>query len=282
MGTLYLVSTPIGNLEDLTARAARILEESDRVLAEDTRRTRRLLDHLGIRKTLVSLHEHNEAGRVASVLERLEAGERIALVSDAGTPLVSDPGYRLVQAVIEAGHQVTPVPGASAVLAALVVSGLPMDRFAFLGFPPRGGSEREALLDRVAESDETTVLFESPERVARLLADLVGAAGGDRRVCVARELTKMHEEAFRGTLAAAARYYEDDPPRGEVVVVVDAGERALSPDADRSAAVALARAQLDAGGRPSQVAKDVARRLGIPRNRAYQIIQEIRGGDEGA
>jgi 16S rRNA (cytidine1402-2'-O)-methyltransferase len=282
MGTLYVVSTPIGNLEDLTARAARVLEESDRILAEDTRRTRHLLEHLGIRKTLVSLHEHNEAGRVASVLSRLEAGERIALVSDAGTPLVSDPGSRLVGAVIEAGHEVSPVPGPSAVLAGLVVSGLPTDRFAFLGFPPRSGAERDALLDRVAESDETTVLFESPERVARLLKDLAAAAGGDRGVCVARELTKVHEDAFRGTLTAAARYYEDDPPRGEVVVVVEAGERAQSPDADRSAAVALARAQLEAGGRPSQVAKDVARRLGIPRNRAYQIIQEIRGGDEGA
>ena len=280
MATLFIVSTPIGNLEDLTARAARVLGEVDRVLAEDTRRTRILLGHLGIRSKVVSLHAHNEAERLTRVLSWLDSGEDLALVSDAGTPLVSDPGQRLVAGVIAAGHDVSPLPGPSAALAALVVSGLPSDQFVFLGFPPRSGGERGAFLDRVADSEETAVLFESPERVGRLLRDLVTVAGSERPVCVARELTKLHETVFRGTLEEAAGYYEDQPPRGEVVVIVGPGERPARAEADLQAAVALARSQLEAGTRPSQVAKDVARRLGIPRNRAYQIIQELRGGGE--
>jgi 16S rRNA (cytidine1402-2'-O)-methyltransferase len=280
MATLFVVSTPIGNLEDLTGRAARVLGEVERILAEDTRRTRVLLTHLGIRGTLVSLHAHNEAERLSQVLSWLDSGEDLALVSDAGTPLVSDPGQRLVAGVIDAGHRVSPLPGPSAALAALVVSGLPADRFVFLGFPPRSGAERAGFLDRVADSEETALLFESPERVGRLLRDLAKVAGSRRLVCVARELTKLHETVFRGTLGEAAGYYDDQPPRGEVVVVVAPGERRSRPEADREAAVALARSQLEEGTRPSQVAKDVARRLGIPRNRAYQIIQELRGGGE--
>ncbi len=276
MGTLYLVSTPIGNLEDISRRAARVLSEVSRVLAEDTRRTAVLLEHLGVRVPLVSLHEHNEAGRSEEALAWLAAGEDLALVSDAGTPLVSDPGDRLVRAAAAAGHPVVPLPGASAVLAALVASGLPSERFVFLGFPPRKGGERGRLLDRVAGSEETVILFESPERLGALLSDLIEACGEERRVAVARELTKIHEEIVRGTLADTLRYYEGTPPRGEVTVVVEPAAEAGEPDAiDQEAARTLARALVNDGLKPSHAAREVARRLGLPRNLAYEIVQGL-------
>ena len=276
MGTLYLVATPIGNLEDISRRAARVLGEVTRVLAEDTRRTSVLLEHLGVRLPLVSLHEHNEAARTEEAVGWLDAGEDLALVSDAGTPLVSDPGARLVRAAADAGHAVVPLPGPSAVLAALVASGLPTERFAFLGFVPRKGAERARLLDRVAGSEETVVLFESPERLGALLADLADACGEGRRVAVARELTKLHEEVIRGTLAEAVCYYEASPPRGEVTVVVEPALHGAEPDAaDEAAARTLARALMDEGLRPSHAAREVARRLGLPRNLAYEIVQAL-------
>jgi 16S rRNA (cytidine1402-2'-O)-methyltransferase len=276
VGTLYLVATPIGNLEDISRRAARVLGEVARVLAEDTRRTAVLLNHLGAHPPLVSLHEHNEAERTDEALAWLEAGEDLALVSDAGTPLVSDPGARLVRAAADAGHNVVPLPGASAVLAALIASGLPTERFAFLGFPPRKGGERTGLLERVAGSEETVVLFESPERLGALLADLADACGEDRRVAVARELTKVHEEVVRGTLAEALRYYEENPPRGEVTLVVEGASAPPAADAaDRAAARTLAQALVDEGLRPSHAAREVARRLGLPRNLAYEIVQTL-------
>ena len=276
MGILYLVATPIGNLEDISRRAARVLGEVSRVLAEDTRRTTVLLNHLGARPALVSLHEHNEAERTEDALGWLDAGEELALVSDAGTPLVSDPGARLVRAAAEAGHKVVPLPGPSAVLAALVASGLPSERFAFLGFPPRRGAERAQLLERVAASEETVVLFESPERLGALLADLVSACGEERPAAVGRELTKVHEEVVRGTLAEALRYYEEHPPRGEVTVVVEGAPEAGPADAaDRAAARTLAQALVDEGLRPSHAAREVARRLGLPRNLAYEIVQNL-------
>jgi 16S rRNA (cytidine1402-2'-O)-methyltransferase len=283
LGILYLVATPIGNLEDVTLRAARVLGEVDRVLAEDTRRTRVLLDHLTLSVPVVSLHGHNEASRTDDVLGWLAAGERLALVSDAGTPLVSDPGARVARAAIDAGHEVVPVPGPSAVLAALVASGLPTERFTFLGFVPRKGEERRAVIERIAGSEETVVVFESPERLRGLLTDLASACGPARRVAVGRELTKVHEEVVRGTLPEALRYYEEDPPRGEVTVVVDRSEAVPRADAaDRAAAGALARALLDEGLRPSHAAREVARRLGLPRNLAYEIVQGVEVTEDGA
>ena len=276
MATLYLVSTPIGNLGDLSARAARVLDAVERIFAEDTRRTSRLMRHFGIRTHLTSLHRHNEATRARQVLECLESGSGAALVSDAGTPLVSDPGARVVEAVLEAGHDVVPVPGASAILAALVGSGLPVDRFAFLGFTPRKGAERRALLLRVAHSRETTVLFEAPGRLSRLLADLERACGPERRVAVAREMTKLHEEFVRGTLAEARACYRERAPRGEVTVVVDRAPE-QKPDEDRAGEFA---AELLAGGaRPSEVAGELAARFGIPRNRSYRIVHSTVGRD---
>ena len=223
MSSLYIVSTPIGNLEDITQRALRILGEADRVLAEDTRRTAILFKRYEIATPLVSAHTHNEAGRAAQVVGWLEAGETLALVSDAGTPLLSDPGARIVADVIAAGHDVIPVPGASALLSALVGAAFDTSAFTFFGFPPRSGRDRKALLDRVAALDHTTVLYEAPPRVHALLTDLAAVCEDGRRAVVARELTKIHETFQRGTLAELARYYEDAPPRGEVVVLVEAG-----------------------------------------------------------
>lgn len=275
MSTLYVVSTPIGNLGDLSPRAAETLRSAARILAEDTRRTRVLAAHAGATTPLVSLHEHNEAERVGSVLAWLDAGEDLALVSDAGTPLVSDPGGRLVAAVAASGHRVIPIPGPSAVLAALVGSGLPTERFSFLGFPERKGPERALLLDRVAVSPESVVLFESPQRLVRLLEDLSERCGGDRRVAVGRELTKLHEEWFRGTLGGAAAHFSEHPPRGEVSLVVAPVDAAAAEAADVEAeARALARALLEGGSKPSVAAREVAARLALPRNTAYRIVQE--------
>lgn len=276
MATLFIVSTPIGNLGDLSPRAADTLRGVDRILAEDTRRSRVLTDHVGSKVPLTSLHAHNEAERVGKVLSWLDAGETLALVSDAGTPLVSDPGGRLVQAVTAAGHDVVPIPGPSAVLAAVVGSGLPGERFTFLGFPERKGRERALLLERVASSRESIVLFESPQRLVKLLEDLAGVCGGERRVAVARELTKLHEEWIRGTLSHAADYYRQHPPRGEVSLVIGPSEEDLSGAADVEAeARDLAETLLAEGGKPSGVAREVARRLALPRNTAYRIVQEI-------
>lgn len=269
MATLHLVSTPIGNLSDLSGRAARVLGEVERIFAEDTRRTGRLLQRLGVDTPLTSLHQHNEAARAGRVLECLESGGDAALVSDAGTPLVSDPGARVVDAALEAGHDVVPVPGPSAILAALVGSGLPADRFAFLGFVPRKGLERRALLQRVACSPETTVLFEAPVRLSRLLTDLERACGPGRRVAVAREMTKLHEEFVRGTLAGARAHFGARAPRGEVTLVVD---RSPEREPDESAAPELAAELLSGGTRPSEAVRELTVRLGISRNRAYRIV----------
>ncbi len=280
-GTLYIVSTPIGNLEDLTFRAARILEEVDGILAEDTRRTAILLRHLELNTPVRSLHEHNEEARIGECLERLTGGQDLALVSDAGTPLVSDPGERLVARALEAGRAVVPVPGPSAVTTALVVAGFPVSPFTFLGFPPRKGRERDELVERVATAGETVVLFESPERTARLLEELAQRTGPERMAAVARELTKLHEEVRRGTLGDLAAYYEEHPPRGEVTVVVEpAAVEAVSREVDAAAVEALATALLAEGRSPSRTAREVARRLGVPRNRAYTLVQELSGTRE--
>ncbi len=278
MATLYLVSTPIGNLSDLTRRAEQVLGSVDRVLAEDTRRTRVLLDHIGVSSELVSLHEHNEAARTERILGWLSSGEELALVSDAGTPLVSDPGARLVEAVAGAGHRIVPIPGPSAVLAALVASGIPWERFLFLGFPPRKGRERDEVLERIASASETVVLFESPNRLGALLDDLRELCGGTRRVAVGRELTKVHEEFVRGTIGEVAGHFAGRPPRGEVTLVVAPGEPVAEKEAvDEAAGEALGRALLDEGLRPSQAAREIAGRLGISRNRAYELIHRLDG-----
>jgi 16S rRNA (cytidine1402-2'-O)-methyltransferase len=218
-GTLFLVATPIGNLEDITHRALRILREVALVAAEDTRRTRRLLEHFGITAHVVSLHDHNERARVPALLERLGAGESVAIVTDAGSPGIADPGYPVVRAAVAAGHRVESIPGASAVIAALQVSGLPTDAFAFMGFlPPKPGARRNRLQEW-SERRETLVVFESPHRIERTLEDLE-AVWGDRPLALVRELTKVHEQVIRGSAREVRAALAPDQVRGEMVLVL--------------------------------------------------------------
>jgi 16S rRNA (cytidine1402-2'-O)-methyltransferase len=282
MSHLYIVSTPIGNLADITYRAVEVLREVDRILAEDTRRTSILLRHYGISTPLVSAHEHNEAARTKRVVDWLDAGEDLALVSDAGTPLLSDPGARIVQGAVAAGHQVIPVPGASALLAGLVASGLPAEPFTFYGFLPRSGGERTERLEEVAALPHTAVLYEAPGRLVRLLEDLEARCGPDRAVVVARELTKLHESIVRGTVGEVRRYYESERARGEVVVLVGGRPAAAAAEDAEAAARRRTRELLAEGLRPSAAAKRVADAVGIPRNRAYEIALALAresGGD---
>jgi 16S rRNA (cytidine1402-2'-O)-methyltransferase len=281
VASLFIVSTPIGNLGDVSARAAEVLGAVEVVLAEDTRRTGMLLRHLGVRTRLISAHEHNEAARSSLVVEILQEGRDVALVSDAGTPLLSDPGARIVAAAVEAGFPVVPIPGASALLAALVVSGISADRFTFYGFLPRGGGKRSAFLAEIAALRHTAVLYESPHRTVALLSDLASAAGADRRAAVGRELTKLHEEVIRGSLGEIVERLEGVEVRGEVVVVVE-GRGEDETDEEREAGVrdaaAFAAELLAEGLSPSAVAKVLRDRLGIARNEAYRIAQ---GAGEG-
>jgi 16S rRNA (cytidine1402-2'-O)-methyltransferase len=220
MGTLYLVATPIGNLEDITARALRVLREAGLIAAEDTRHTRQLLAHFDIHSPITSYYEHNRlrVSKLDEILSALAAGD-VALVSDAGTPGLSDPGYELVRAALEAGHAVAPVPGPSALLGALVASGLPTDAFVYLGFLPRKDSDRQRLLASVAREPRTLVAFEAPHRLLDALRDIASTLG-DRPVAVARELTKLHEEIFRGTASAAWAYFTQKEVLGEITLVV--------------------------------------------------------------
>lgn len=273
-GTLYVVATPIGNLEDVTLRALRVLRETPHLYAEDTRHTRTLLDRHGIRARVRSLHEHNESSRVAEVLALLERGESVALVSDAGTPLVSDPGERLVAAAAEAGHGVCPIPGPSAVLAALVGSGLPALPFLFAGFPPRKAGARRAHFAALAERRETLVLFESPKRVAATLAELAAELGGGRRACVARELTKLHERFERGTLAELAKRFAEEGARGEVTLVI---EGAVASEATLVDLERTLRESLAAGLGAAEAARHAAATLGVPRRAAYACALRLRG-----
>jgi 16S rRNA (cytidine1402-2'-O)-methyltransferase len=270
MAILYIVSTPIGNLGDITHRAVEVLSAADRVLAEDTRHTSILFRRYGIHTPLVSAHAHNEMARLRNVVEWLDDGETLALVSDAGTPLLSDPGARLVRGVLDAGHEVVPVPGASALLAALVASGLEPEPFTFFGFPPRSGTARRKLLEYVAGLEHTSVFYEAPVRLVRLLEDLVETCGAERSVAVAREVTKLHESMVRGTLAEVRDYYDTGQVRGEVVIVLGGGA-GVGTDPDAPDAHAVARSLLEGGMRPSAVARELAARLGMSRNDAYQI-----------
>jgi 16S rRNA (cytidine1402-2'-O)-methyltransferase len=275
MPPLYIVSTPIGHLEDVTYRAVTVLKDADRVLAEDTRRTAILFRRYGITTPLVSAHEHNEAARVSRILAWLDAGETLALVTDAGTPLLSDPGARIVRAVIDGGHDVVPVPGASALLAALVVSGLPPEPFTFLGFLPRAGGERSRRLAELAGLEHTAVLYESPNRLLALLQELAERCGPDRPVVVARELTKLHETVVRGTLAGVRAELADGTVRGEVVVVLGGAVPAAASPED---AAIVAASLLAAGESPRSAARELARRLRIPRNEAYSLVLSLAGG----
>ena len=275
-GTLWVVATPIGNLEDLSARAQRILAEVSLVLCEDTRHSGRLLAAFGIKAKMASLHEHNEERAVPGLVERLAGGESVALVSDAGTPLLSDPGFRLVRAAAAAGIPVSPVPGASAVLAALSVAGLPTDRFAFEGFLPARATARRAQLEQLAAEPRTLVLFEAANRVADLLSDAAAALGGERAAVVARELTKLHETLYRGPLAELAARLAADPDaaRGEVVVVIAGCAPAAAGEGDTALLARLLPALLEELP-PSRAVKVAAKLSGVPRREAYELALKL-------
>lgn len=267
-GRLFVVSTPIGNMGDFSFRAVEVLGAVQVVLAEDTRHSRALLDRYRVGTPMLAYHEHNEARATPGVVRRLLAGEDVALIADAGTPLLSDPGARLVRAAIDAGVEIVPIPGASALLAALVVSGLDTGRFAFHGFPPRRGQARVSWLDEVASSALTAVMYEAPSRVAETLREL-GERDGSRQAVVCRELTKRFEEVRRGTVTALAAYYKEVPPRGEVVLVL-AGrtEAALDETALTAEAAGLRRAGMSVRDAVAELAK-----RGVPRNAAYRAAR---------
>jgi len=268
-GRLVLVATPIGNLGDLSPRASEELAAADLVACEDTRRTGRLLQHVGISGSdLLRLDQHTEERSAAVVVDRIGRGETVALVSDAGMPGISDPGERVVRRVVEAGHPVVVVPGPSAPVAAVSASGLATDRWCMEGFLPRKGSARSDRLAELAVEERTMVLFESANRLAATLRDLVGVLGPDRRAMVAREMTKLHEEFVRGTLAELAGRF-DEPPKGEVVLVLE-GAPPPAEVGDERIRVVLEEAQ--AGGASTRDAADeAARRLGVSRRRAYRL-----------
>lgn len=274
-GSLVLVATPIGNLGDLPPRAVRELADAGTIACEDTRRTRQLLTHAGIPGggRLISVNDHNEAAQIRTVLTRLDAGQKVAVVSDAGMPAISDPGQRLVAAVVAAGHRVEVVPGPSAALAALVVSGLPTTRFCFEGFLPRKGRARSDHLAELAAERRTMVLFEAPHRVRQTVADLAEVLGPQRLVAVARELTKAFEEVWRGALAQAVEHLDAVAPRGEYVLVV-AG--APLPEAPTDDAVEDAlRSRLDAGADKRSAIAEVASELGVPKRQVYEAATRL-------
>ncbi|MBI4733076.1 MAG: 16S rRNA (cytidine(1402)-2'-O)-methyltransferase [Chloroflexi bacterium] len=274
MGTLYLVATPIGNLEDLSPRAVRTLREARLIAAEDTRVTRKLLTHFDIHTSLTSYFEHNKLTKLDSILAALAAGD-VALVSDAGTPAINDPGYELVKAALEAGYNVCPIPGPSAPLAALAASGLPTAAFLYLGYLPRKSSERQALISQVANLTYTLIFLESPHRLLGALADLRSVLG-DRKIAIARELTKVHEEIWRGTIAGAREYFTKNEPRGEFTLVLEGKTKEEKPKWTKDRVLIAIKFGLKFGESPSELAKRVADESGWNRKEIYPLITETK------
>lgn len=285
-GRLYVCPTPIGNLEDITLRVLRVLQEVDVIAAEDTRRTRQLLNHFEIATPLVSLHEHNEEVRTADLIRRLQGGESVALVSDAGMPGISDPGEIFIRAVVEADIPLTVLPGPAAFVTALVGSGLPTERFLFEGFLPRHVRRRRERLERLRGDDRTLLFYEAPHRLRETLKDML-AVFGDRPTCVAREMTKAYEQWQRGTMAEVAAYWFAHPPRGEYVIVVagapSSGDAAIAESSvDGEPAqptveqiVRLVQEQMDAGIDKKTAVREVARQLGMPRRTVYKAATSL-------
>ncbi|MGE5654069.1 MAG: 16S rRNA (cytidine(1402)-2'-O)-methyltransferase [Bacillota bacterium] len=270
-GTLYLVATPIGNLEDITQRAVRILGEVSLIAAEDTRQTQKLLNHLGIKAPLVSYHEHNARRVGEELVEKLRAGKSIALVSDAGMPAVSDPGEDIVRLAAQEAIPVTVIPGASASLSALVLSGLSTQRFAFEGFLPVKGRERKERLASIAKEARTLILYEAPHRVVKTLEDLAAVCGSDRPAAAARELTKLYEEIRRGTLAELAAHFTVTEPRGEFVLVI-AGYIPEQVELNQDDAMALVSELMQSGMARKEAIKEAARRAGMDKRELYKLM----------
>jgi len=271
---LYLVATPIGNLEDISARALRILSEVHLIAAEDTRHTRKLLAHYNIHTPTTSYYEHNKAGKLEQILKELSQGD-VAVVSDAGTPGLNDPGYELVREALSAGHQVRPIPGPSAPIAALVASGLPTDAFLYLGYLPRKSGERIRLLKDIVDLSYTLIFLEAPHRLLGALDDLL-AILGDREIAVARELTKVYEEIFRGTISAAQHHFSIQVPRGEFTLVVSGHKEEQSWSEERLREAL--REQLDQSMPPAQIASQLALQSHWPRREVYRLVNEEKAG----
>ena len=272
-GTLYLIATPIGNLGDLSPRAAAVLESADFVAAEDTRVTMKLLSHLGLKKTMVSYHEHNKASAGPAILARLLAGESCALATDAGTPAISAPGEDLVRLCAESGVAVQAVPGCCALISALAVSGLPTGRFAFEGFLPANKAQRRERLQGLLGEERTLIFYEAPHRLRVTLDDLL-AAFGDRRVALCRELTKLHEETMRTTLAQAVEWYREREPKGEYVLVLDGAERREESAVTLEWGVKLVLERRARGERMKDAVRQVASDTGLARNELYDAALE--------
>jgi len=276
-GTLFVVATPIGNLEDITARALRILGEVSVIAAEDTRRTHHLLSRYAIATPTTSLHEHNEGRKLTALVERLARGEHVALVSDAGTPTISDPGQRLIRAAIDAGLRVEPIPGPSALVSAIAASGIAGQSFTFLGFPPNRSKDRKNWMAELKAAGRPVVFFEAPHRIRRTLVEIRDSIG-DRPVCVARELTKIHEEFLRGTISAVLERLL--APLGEFTVVVDVGHETEQEQADPISAVDLAiefGRMVDSGGVSRRIAIGrLAVRHGLSKNTVYSAIEQAK------
>jgi 16S rRNA (cytidine1402-2'-O)-methyltransferase len=270
-GQLFIVATPIGNLSDITFRAVETLKAVHAIAAEDTRFSRKLLQHYGIDTPMFALHEHNEASKSEVLLKRLQNGEDIALISDAGTPLISDPGYRLVLRLRQAGIRITPIPGASSVLAALCAAGLPTDHFRFAGFLPRSGKARNMELKYIASSDETTVLLESPRRLLASLRDFEVLLDEKREISVARELTKLYEEFVSGSLADVIEHFEEHAPRGEIVLMIGPASEEAVAMTDQDILNCLANESMQSLP-PSARAKAVAKTLDVSKSRVYALM----------
>ena len=276
MGTLYVVGTPIGNLEDMTFRAVRILQSVDAIAAEDTRHTGKLLQHFEIKTPQLSYHEHNRTERLPELLRKLGEGKSIALVTDAGMPGISDPGYELVKACIDGGIQVVPIPGATAGITALSAAGLPTDRFVFEGFLPASGQERQKRLESLPAESRTLILYESPHRLRETLQDLAQCLGGNRGIVLARELTKLHEEFWRGTIEEAIVHYTQHEPKGEFTLVI-AGAELEQPVLSEDALIAELLQIMAQGVSRSQASRQLAQLTKLSRRHLYQLALSIPG-----
>ncbi|NEZ56629.1 16S rRNA (cytidine(1402)-2'-O)-methyltransferase [Adonisia turfae] len=278
-GTLYLVATPIGNLEDITFRAVRILQEADLIAAEDTRHTGKLLHHYQIETPQLSYHEHNAQARIPQLIEKLQAGQTIALVSDAGMPGISDPGYELVCACTEAGIVISPIPGPVAVVSAIAASALPSDRFTFEGFLPVKGKARAERLTQLATEPRTMVLYESPHRLLKTLTDLQTHLGGERRVTLARELTKRYEEFWRGTVEDAIEHFTVTEPRGEFTIAI-AGHIHTPKTISEADLIQQLETLISQGLSPSKASRQLAQATGLSKREIYQLSLTMKQEEE--
>jgi 16S rRNA (cytidine1402-2'-O)-methyltransferase len=279
-GILYIVATPIGNLEDMSFRAVRILQSVDYIAAEDTRHTGKLLNHFQIKVPQISYHEHNQKQRIPELLDKLKAGKNIAVVTDAGMPGISDPGYEIVKAAIDVGFRVVPIPGANAAITALSAAGLLTERFVFEGFLPSKGKERQQRLDVLETEARTIILYESPHRLEKTLADLANCLGTDRPIALGRELTKLHEEFWRGTIGEALSHYASVPPQGEFTLVIAGKSEAIEEISDTTLKTELENL-LKQGMSRSEATKVMAEQTDVSRRKIYQLallIPEVNQG----